>query len=74
MPDYLIREMWLLIPTVIYFAVGLLLLWFSIWMVEILTPFSIRKEIEEDHNTALAIVLGSGIIALGLLLSAVIRG
>ena len=57
MPDYLIREMWLLIPTVIYFAVGLLLLWFSIWMVEILTPFSIRKEIEEDHNTALAIVL-----------------
>jgi len=74
MPDYIVRELWLLIPTIIYFVVGLGLLGFSIWLVELLTPFSIRKEIEEDHNTAVAVLLGAGLITLGLLLSAVIRG
>ncbi len=75
MPDYIVRELWLLVPTVIYFFVGLGLLGFSIWLIEMLTPFSIRKEIEEDHNTAvLAVLLGAVFIALGLLLSAVIRG
>lgn len=79
MPDETIsnliqRELWLLIPTVVYFLVGLALMGFSIWLVELMTPFSIRKEIEEDHNTAVAILLGAGLISLGLLLSAVIRG
>ena len=74
MPEYIIRELWLLIPTIIYFVVGLGLLGFSVWLVELLTPFSIRKEIEEDHNTAVAVLLGAGLITLGLLLSAVIRG
>lgn len=74
MPEKIVEEMWLLIPTVVYFFVGLTLLGLTVWLVELLTPFSIRKEIEEDHNTAVAILLGAGLIALGLLLSAVIRG
>jgi hypothetical protein len=36
-------------------------------------PFSIRKEIEEDQNTSLGIVLGSIIIGLSLILSAAIH-
>jgi len=74
MPQKVVEELWMLIPTVIYFFVGLALLGFTVRLIERLTPFSIRKEIEEDHNTAVAVLLGAGLIALGLLLSAVISG
>jgi putative membrane protein len=37
------------------------------------TPFSLRKEIEEDQNVALGVVVGAALIALGILLSAVIK-
>ena len=39
-----------------------------------LTPFSIRKEIEEDQNTALGIILGAVIIGVALIISAAISG
>ena len=38
------------------------------------TPFSIRKEIEEDHNTALAIVIASVIIGIALIIGSAIQG
>jgi len=62
-----------LLPTVIYFVVGLILFGISIWLMEILTPFSIRKEIEEDQNVALGIVIGSALIGLAIILSALLR-
>ncbi len=39
-----------------------------------LTPFSIRKEIEEDQNTALGVILGAVILGVALIISAAIRG
>lgn len=39
-----------------------------------LAPFSVRKEIEEDQNTALAIVMGSIILGLGMIIAAAIHG
>ena len=37
-------------------------------------PFSIRKEIEEDQNTALGIVIGSVIIGVAMIVSAALHG
>jgi len=37
-----------------------------------LSPFSVRKEIEEDQNTALAIILGSVLIGLSIIIAAAI--
>ena len=68
-----VKELWQLIPTVIYFLVGAVLFGVAIWVMEKVTPFSIRKEIEEDQNTALGIIIGATIIALAILLSAAIR-
>ena len=68
-----VKELLLLIPTVIYFLVGAVLFGVAIWVMEKVTPFSIRKEIEEDQNTALGIIIGATIIALAILLSAAIR-
>lgn len=38
------------------------------------TPFSIRKEIEEDQNVALAIVIASVILGIALIIAAAIQG
>jgi uncharacterized membrane protein YjfL (UPF0719 family) len=38
------------------------------------TPFSIRKEIEVDHNTSLAIILGAVILGLAIIVAAAIHG
>ena len=37
-------------------------------------PFSVRKEIEEDQNTALGIIIGSMIIGLAIIIGAAIHG
>ena len=41
-------------------------------MLDWLTPFSIVKEIEEDQNVALAILIGSIFLALAIIIAAVI--
>lgn len=71
-PDYVIRQFWELIPTVLYFIVGLLMFGVSVWLMERLTPFSIRKEIEEDQNTALGIIIGAALIGIAIILGAIV--
>ncbi|MGB0717165.1 MAG: DUF350 domain-containing protein [Phycisphaerae bacterium] len=73
MPEQIILQLWELIPTIIYFVVGVILFCFSIWLMSKIAPFSIRKEIEEDQNVALAILMGSALIGIALILSSVIR-
>ena len=60
-------------PVITTLAVGgaaILLLFFSVWLMEKLTPFSLRKEIEEDHNNAAAILCGAIVIGIALVISA----
>jgi len=58
----------------IYSILGLLIFG-AIWVLIVwLTPFSIRKEIEEDQNTALGIILGAVIIGISLIISSAIAG
>ena len=62
-----------IVSTIVYSAIGLLLFLVSWLIIEMLTPFSLRKEIEEDQNLALAVLIGSVFIALAILISSVIR-
>ena len=39
-----------------------------------LTPFSVRKEIEEDQNTSLAIIMGSIVVGLAIIIAAAVHG
>ena len=73
MPENVINELWGLLPTVIYFFVGLALFGAGIVIMEKVTPFSIRKEIEEDHNVALSVIMGAALLGLALILSAAIK-
>jgi putative membrane protein len=58
----------------VFTALGLALFVLAYFLVQKLTPFSIRKEIEEDHNTALAIVLAAIIIGIAMIVSAAVHG
>jgi uncharacterized membrane protein YjfL (UPF0719 family) len=60
------------IESLLFVAVGLLVFGLAFWLITKLAPFSIRKEIEEDQNTALGIVVGSVIIGLALIIAAAI--
>lgn len=63
-----------LVTTAIFTAFGLLIFGLAYIIMVKASPFSIRKEIEEDHNTALAIVIGAVIIGISLIISAAIQG
>ena len=63
-----------LVTTAIFTAFGLLVFAIAYLIMVKATPFSIRKEIEEDHNTALAIVIGAIIIGISIIIAAAIQG
>ena len=60
------------IATIFYVALGLILLGICWKAIEWMTPFSLRKEIEEDQNMAIAVLIGSLFISISLLIGAVI--
>lgn len=58
----------------VYTTLGLVFFALAFWIITRLAPFSVRKEIEEDQNTALAIVIGSVIIGIALIIAAAVHG
>lgn len=57
-----------------YSILGLLAFGLAFFLVVKITPFSLRKEIEEDHNVALAIVLGAVIYGVATIVAATVHG
>ncbi|HEY3271027.1 MAG TPA: DUF350 domain-containing protein [Geothrix sp.] len=63
----------LLVATV-FSILGLVILGL-VWLVLVkILPFSLRKEMEDDQNIALGIVLGSLILGISLIIAAAIHG
>jgi putative membrane protein len=60
--------------SLVYSVLGIAVFALCFLVIKVVTPFSIRKEIEEDHNTALAIVIGAVILGISLIISAAIHG
>jgi putative membrane protein len=58
----------------IYSVLGLLIFGVFWLLIVWLTPFSIRKEIEDDQNTSLGIILGAVIIGIAMIISAAVSG
>ena len=53
-----------------FVIVGVGIFGISFWLITKVTPFSIRKEIEDDQNTSLGIIIGSVIIGLSIIIAA----
>jgi uncharacterized membrane protein YjfL (UPF0719 family) len=63
-----------LTTTVIFVAIGLIVFAIAFFIVVLIAPFSVKKEIEEDQNTSLAIIIGALIIGVAMIISAAIQG
>ena len=62
-----------MLSTVIYACIGMALFAAALFIMQKVTPFSIRKEIEEDQNTALAIIIGAVFISMAIIIQAAMR-
>jgi uncharacterized membrane protein YjfL (UPF0719 family) len=60
------------LSTLAYAGLGIALFALTFWLCAAIAPFSIRKEIEEDQNTALAILIGSVFIGISMIIGAAI--
>jgi putative membrane protein len=63
-----------LISSLIFSAIGLSMFLIAWRAIHWFSPFSIRKELEEDHNTAVGIVIGAVMLGLAIIISAAIHG
>lgn len=60
--------------TVVFVAIGLVVFAVAFLIVVLVAPFSVKKEIEDDQNISLAVIIGSVIIGIAMIISAAIHG
>jgi uncharacterized membrane protein YjfL (UPF0719 family) len=62
----------ILVTTLIFVVIGLI--FFTVAYFILSRIFDIHHEIEEDHNTALGIIIGSIMIGISIIIAAAIHG
>jgi len=60
--------------TILYALIGVVVLWLAFLVIDKITPYDLWKEIVEEKNLALGVLVGSMFIALGLIIAAAIHG
>jgi len=60
--------------SMLYALIGVFIFWVCFLIVDKVTPYNLWEEIVEKKNLALAIVVGSMSIAIGLIVSAAVHG
>jgi uncharacterized membrane protein YjfL (UPF0719 family) len=63
-----------MLVTLAFSTMGIVIFMIAFWLMERLSPFSLRKEIEDDHNTAAAIIMASVIIGISLIIMGAMSG
>jgi uncharacterized membrane protein YjfL (UPF0719 family) len=63
-----------ILAVVVYSVLGIVILAVALVIVDRMTPGTLWKELIEEHNTALAILMGAVVIAFGIVISAAIVG
>jgi putative membrane protein len=63
-----------LVSSIVFTTVGIGFFVIAFYAIQRMLPFSLRKEIEEDHNTAVAIILAAVIIGIAMIVSAAVHG
>lgn len=60
--------------SIFYALIGVLILWLCFLVFDKVTPYRLWDELVEKKNVALAIVVGSMCIAIGLIVAAAVHG
>ena len=70
MPDTFVSN---LIAAIVFALLGIAVLLVSFLVIDRLTPYALWKEIIDEHNTALAILLGALALGLSIIVAAAIH-
>jgi uncharacterized membrane protein YjfL (UPF0719 family) len=62
-----------LLAALLWAVLGIVIFIGALFVVDRLTPGTMWKELIEEHNTAVAIVMGSIAIALGIIIAAAVN-
>jgi putative membrane protein len=62
------------ISTIVFSFIGLVMFGIFFAILPKLLPFSVKKEIEEDQNTSLGIIIGSILISMAIIIAASVSG
>jgi uncharacterized membrane protein YjfL (UPF0719 family) len=62
-----------MLAALIYAAIGLVVFGVAFLVVDRLTPYSLWRELIDEHNTALAIVVGAVAIGISIIVASAIR-
>jgi len=65
-------EIMQLVSSIVYSLLGLVVFSFAFWILTKILPFSVKKEIVEDENTALGIIIGALVVGLTIIIAAAI--
>lgn len=62
-----------IVTTLVFVLIGLIVFALAFLVIAKAAPFSVRKEIEDDQNIALAIVIASVILGSALIIAAAVH-
>ena len=62
------------VSSAVFAGIGLVVFGLAFWIMNKIAPFPIKKEIEEDQNVALAVIMAGVIIGVSLIISAAVGG
>ena len=62
------------VSTVVFSFVGMVVFGLFFLVLPKLLPFSLKKEMEDDQNTALGIVIGAIVIGMAIIIAAAVSG
>ena len=62
------------ISAIVFVLIGLIVFGIAFFIIVKVAPFSVRKEIEDDQNIALGIVIGAVILGVAIIIAAAIGG
>jgi putative membrane protein len=60
--------------SIVYSFIGIIILVFSFWVIEKVTPENLYKEILVNKNVALAIMLSAFMLAIAIIIASAIHG
>ena len=68
-------QLWdVIVETALFSLIGIAMFGIAFWLITRLAPFSIRKELEQDHNISIAIVIAAVIIGIAIIVASAIHG
>ena len=62
------------LSAVVFSVLGLVVFGIALWLFTRFSPFSVRKEIEEDQNVALGIIVGAMLTGISIIIAAAVHG